>query len=237
MDDPDGQGQAALVADGVEFGTRDAALLGAIARSGSVARASSELGRSRARALSRLKTLESAFGELVERHRGGSDGGGSKVTENGTRLLNRYGRLQAALTATAGVPETVLNGTVTGVSGELADVETAVGAVRGLHEGLSPGETVQVRIGADAVTVHDPAADPEPDSTSARNRLSGRVEAVVAGETVQTVHVDVDGTTFRALLTDESATRLGLEEDRTVLLTWKATATRLIAGAETRPGT
>jgi hypothetical protein len=49
MDDPDGRGRAALIEDDAEFDARDAALLRAIARHGSVAKAASELGRSRAR--------------------------------------------------------------------------------------------------------------------------------------------------------------------------------------------
>lgn len=226
MGEPTGRGQAAIIEDAVEFAGRDAALLRTVDRTGSVAKASSELGRSRARALSRIETLESAFGELVERHRGGSGGGGSTVTENGWDLLNRYGRLQAALTATARVPETALEGTVAAVSGELAEVETAVGTVRGLCG--DPAAAVQVRIGADAVTIHDPDDDPKPNATSARNRVRGRVSAIDRGETVLTVSVDVGETRFRALVTAESAERLGLHEGRDVVLTWKATATRLV---------
>lgn len=228
MSEPTGRGQAAIIENGVEFAGRDATLLRSIDRTGSVARASSELGRSRARALSRIDTLERAFGELVERNRGGSGGGGSTLTENGRALLNRYGRLQAALTATAQVPETALEGTVVAVSGELAEVETPVGTVRGLCGTPAPG-AVQVRIGADAVTIHDPDDDPEPDATSARNRVRGVVSAIDRGETVLTVSIDVDGTPFRALITAESADRLRLRGGCDVVLTWKATATRLVA--------
>jgi molybdate transport system regulatory protein len=229
MDRTTGLGRGALIADGVEFDARDVSLLREIDRTGSVAEASSELGRSRARALSRIETLEDAFGELVERMRGGSGGGGSRLTPNGSELLDRYDRLQAALDATARVPETVLSGTVAAIEGELATVETDVGAVRGLHHGVSTGESVQVRIGADAVTVLDPGGEPGADSTSARNRLSGTVTALDRGETVDTVGIDVDGISFRALVTGESTERLGLRNGREVVLTWKATATRLTA--------
>ena len=203
-------------------------LLEAIEEAGSVAKASTTLGRSRARALSRIETLESAFGDLVERHRGGSSGGGSRVTENARRLCRRYERLQAALAATAQVPETVLEGTVTAVSGELADVETEIGTVRGLHDGRRPEESVQVRVGADALTVLDPGADPAPNATSARNQLPGCIERVEQGETVCTVVVDGgNSVVFRALVTQESMDRLELVEGRPVVLTWKATATRV----------
>jgi molybdate transport system regulatory protein len=229
-----GRGRAALVSGGVEFDRRDAALLRAIRDTGSVARAAEGLGRSRARALSRLETLEAAFGAGVDRRRGGSDGGGSRLTDEATELLARFSRLQAALSATAAVPETVLRGTVTAVDGELATLSTAVGPVRGRHDGVSPGEELQARIGADAVTVLSPDGDPAPDDTSARNRLDGLVRALDRGETVATVRVDVDGRPLRALVTTDSADRLGLATSRSVVLTWKATATRLVAAIDER---
>lgn len=230
MNEASGEARAALVADGVEFDERDARLLQEIGETGSVAKASTNLGRSRARDLSRIETLESAFGDLVERRRGGSDGGGSRLTDTATRLLNRYERLQIALAATAQVPETVLEGRVASVSGRLADVTTDVGTVRGLHEGVAVDDLVQVRIGADALTVIEPGDDPAPDATSARNHLSGAVTAVDRGESVSSVRVDVDGTAFHALVTADSVARLDLATGRAVVLTWKATATRLVYG-------
>jgi len=80
------------------------------------------------------------------------------------------------LAATANVPETVLDGTVARVDGELAEVDTAVGTVRGLHDDdAAVGDAVQVRIGADAVTIYKESQRVDPDSTSARNRLRGEV--------------------------------------------------------------
>jgi molybdate transport system regulatory protein len=223
-----GRGRAALIEGDTEFDGRDAALLRAINEAGSVAGAASDLGRSRARALSRIETLEAAFGQLVERRRGGSGGGGSRLTTAGRDLLGRYDRLQAVVAATASVPETVLDGTVVSVDGELADVDTAVGTVRGLHGGVAAGDTVQVRIGADAVTVYKGHVDVDPDSTSARNRLRGAVGGVDAGKTVSTVRVEVDGVVFRVLITADSAARLDLEESDKVAIRWKATATRVV---------
>jgi molybdate transport system regulatory protein len=242
-----GRGSAALIEGDVEFDGRDAALLRAVHEAGSVAGAAADLGRSRARALSRIETLEGSFGRLVERRRGGSGGGGSRLTDAGRGLLDRYDRLQAVLAATASVPETVLDGTVAGVDGELADVDTAVGTVRGLHGGtgdadadrdedgasdghdrVAVGDAVQVRIGADAVTVYRGDVGVDPDATSARNRLRGEVVEVDAGETVSTVGVSVDRAAFRALITAESAARLDLEPGDDVAIRWKATATRVV---------
>ncbi len=228
MVETSGRGRAALIEGDVEFDARDATLLRTVDRTGSVARASSELGRSRARALDRIATLEGAFGTLVSRRRGGSGGGGSELTENGTALLNRYDRLSVALSAAARVPETVLHGDVAAVDGELAAVETEVGTVWGLHDGLRPETVVQVRIGADAITVHDGEADLESGSTSARNRLRGRLLEIDSGNVVRTVVVDVDGADFSALITDESIGRLSLRPGDDIVLAWKATATRLV---------
>ena len=246
MDEPRtaaGRGRAALIEDGVEFDGRDAALLRAVHEAGSVAGAAADLGRSRARALARIESLEDAFETLVERRRGGSGGGGSRLSEAGRDLLDRYDRLQAVLAATASVPETVLDGTVASVDGELADVDTAVGSVRGLHggaaeggtDGVASGGAVQVRIGADAVTVYTGDERVDPDATSARNRLRGAVAGVEAGETVSTVRVEVDGAEFRVLITAESAARLALKAGDEVAIRWKATATRVVSQSTT-PG-
>ncbi|KOX98090.1 ABC transporter [Halorubrum sp. ASP1] len=255
-----GRGRAALIEDGVEFDGRDAALLRAVDAAGSVAGAAADLGRSRARALSRIEALEEAYGTLVERRRGGEGGGGSRLAASGRALLDRYDRLQAVLAAAAAVPETVLEGTVTAVDGELAVVDTPVGELSGLHggtgddadggnenggvgdgaSGVNVGDAVQVRIGADAVTVNDAADAVDPDATSARNRLAGRVSRVDSGETVSTVRIavgaaegsaDATDVEVAALITAESIERLGLAPSDSVSIRWKATATRLVAHA------
>jgi len=130
----------------------------------------------------------------------------------------------------------VLDGTVAGVDGELADVDTAAGTVRGLREGVAVGDAVQVRIGADAVTVYAGEAEVDPDTTSARNRRRGTVASVDAGETVSTVRVAVDGVHFRVLITAESAARLELAAGDDVAVRWKATATRLVPHATEAAG-
>ncbi|KKF39872.1 ABC transporter [Halorubrum saccharovorum] len=246
-----GRGRAALIEGDAEFDGRDAALLRAVHEAGSVAGAASQLGRSRARALSRIEALEDAFGALVERQRGGSGGGGSRLSAGGRDLLDRYDRLQAVLAATAQVPETVLDGTVASVDGELADVDTAIGQVRGLHggvdedgddrdggaagDGAAIGDAVQVRIGADAVTIYKADERVDPDSTSARNRLRGEVVGIDPGETVSTVTIEVEGVAFRVLITAESAERLDLDAGDEVAIRWKATATRVVSQSAT-PG-
>ena len=82
---------------------------------------------------------------------------------------------------------------------------------------------------ADAVTVELPEEAPAPDATSARNRFDGQVAAVVRGEAVGRVAVDV-GTETRlwALLTTNSLDRMDLGEGDAVVVSFKATATRAI---------
>ncbi|ERH04006.1 MAG: N-terminal domain of molybdenum-binding protein [Halorubrum sp. J07HR59] len=216
--------------DGVELDDRDVALLREIDTTGTIAAASANLGRSRARDTSRIDDLEAAFGELVDRHRGGSDGGGSRLTDTGSRVLNRYERLQVALSATAQVPETTLEGAVTQVTGEVAEVDTCVGRVRGLHRGIDAETPVQVRIGADAITVLVPSESLDPNVRSTRNNFTGTVTEITRGQTVWTVRINVDGTAFQALVTETSADRMELSTGDRVAIAWKATATRLAQG-------
>ena len=124
--------EAQLRAGGVTFGAADAELLWAVADHGSVSGAAESLGRSRARALNRLEELEDAFGSLVERRRGGADGGGSRLAPDARTLLARFDRLRAAVSGTAAVPETVLDGRVVGRDGEVGTIETDAGTVRAL---------------------------------------------------------------------------------------------------------
>lgn len=229
IEETNGRSEAVIVEDGREFTRDDADLLRAVHRSGSVAGAAEDLGRSRSRALSRIAELESGLGELVTRERGGDDGGGSRLTSRGRQLLDRYERLEAAVAATARVPETVLSGEVLAVEGELASVETSAGRIRGLHTGLDPGETVQARLGADQLTVHDAGPGVEPDETSARNQVRGEIVQIDAGDAIRTVQVDVDGVAFQVVVTKESDRRLSLAPGDEVVLTWKATATTLVA--------
>lgn len=213
MSETRGKARAAIIVDEIEFDARDHALLEAIQRTGSVAQAASELGRSRARSLARIEALETAFGTLVERRRGGSGGGGSRLTDNGRSMLDQYDRLAITLEAAARVPETVLDGTVTALDGELATVDTGMGSVSGLQDGVKVGDTVQLRIGADAITIHGIETTPDPDVTSARNRRTGHVVRIDRGETVQTVHVEIDGIDVPVLVTETSVSTLGLQTE------------------------
>ncbi|WP_353635262.1 TOBE domain-containing protein [Halobacterium sp. NMX12-1] len=211
--------------DGVTLDTRDVALLRAIDDEGSLSSAAESLGRSYAHAQRRVVELEDAFGSLVERQRGGTDGGGSELTEAATELLATFERVQTSFEGVTEVAETVLSGTVVERDGELATVETDAGRVRAL---VPEGDgDVSLTLRADAVTLTDPADAPTPEHTSARNRFSGAVTSVETGERVARVAVDVGADDpVLALVTEDSRQRLALEPGRDVVVSFKATATR-----------
>lgn len=216
---------ARLHADGVTFDAEDAALLRAVDREGSLNAAADALGRSYSRAHGRLSELEEAFGGLVERRRGGADGGGSHLTDRARDILARFDRLRTDLADTARVAETVLSGTVLERDGEIGSVETAAGRIRALVP--ADAEAVEVSVRADAVTLHAPGDVPDEGATSARNRFSGTVDGVEAGESVVRVAVDVGAETpLLALVTADSLDRLALATGEAVIASFKATATR-----------
>lgn len=219
--------EAGLYADGVAFDADDAALLEAVAETGSLNAAAESLGRSYSRAHKRLTALEAAFGTLVERQRGGTGGGGSQLTDLATRVLSRFDRLRAEFSGVAETERTVFDGTVRDRDGELGTVETAAGDIRALVPPAT--DDVQVSIRADAVTLQSPDSTPLAEETSARNRLSGTVTAVDYGQSVGTVSIDVGAeTALLALVTRRSATLLGLEPGVEVVASLKATTIRAI---------
>lgn len=217
--------EARLFADGVTFEARDAELLRAVDREGSLNAAAQSLCRSYSRSHGRLADLEEAFGPLVERTRGGTGGGGSRLTDGARTLLARFDRLRAEFSGVAAAAETVLEGRVLEREGEIAVVETPVGRIRALTP--ADATTVQVTLRADAVTLHDPEEAPPAGGTSARNRLHGTVVGLDPGESVVSVDVDVGaGDPLVALVTTDSVDRLDLREGSAVVVTFKATATR-----------
>lgn len=230
----DATADAQLRADGVSFTAADAELLRAIAAEGSVSGASDTLGRSRARALSRIETLEDAFEPLVDRERGGATGGGSTLTPVARDLIARFERLRATLAGTASAEECVLSGTVTDWNDQLCVVQTGSGEVRARvvdrpTQSLAEEVRVQVSVRSDTVTLQKPTDAPPGDGTSARNRFEGTVEDVDREGAIGRVRVDIgQDNRLVALLTDESLERLALDSGDTVVASFKATATRAI---------
>lgn len=217
--------EARLRVGGVTFEADDAALLRAVDEHRSLNAAADALGRSYSRAHERVEALEGAVGPLVERRRGGPEGGGSELTPDARRLLARFDRLRAALEGTANTREAVLPGTVTDREGELATVETSIGPVRALL--FEDGERVHVTFRAHAVTLHDPASAPAADETSALNRFRGTVKGIDRREAIATVRIDVGGgDPLPALITADSLDRLDLAPGDAVVASFKATAAR-----------
>jgi len=73
------------------LGPGKAELLEGIAATGSIAEAGRRMDMSYQRAWSLVKTLNAGFAEpLVERQRGGSGGGGARLTATGEQVLSLY---------------------------------------------------------------------------------------------------------------------------------------------------
>jgi molybdate transport system regulatory protein len=219
---------AGIEREGVTLDARDVELLDAIDDHGSINAAATDLGRSYSRAQQRVVALEEAFGDLVERERGGAGGGGSRLTDRARELRSRYERLRAEFGGVADTAETALQGRVVERDGELAVVETDAGRLRALVPTAAGVDAdVRLTLRADAVTLHSPPEAPADDRTSARNSLRGTVLGVDAGEAVALVTVDVGGDTdLSALVTHASVETLHLHRGTPVVASFKATATR-----------
>ncbi len=237
MDDgtPRATFDAQLVSGDVAFDARDVRLLRAIDEHGSLNAAATALGRSYAHAQRRVVTLEDGFGPLVRRERGGTSGGGSTLTDEARRLLQRFRRLTAESSGLAEVDETVLVGTVIERDGEFGLVDTDVGVVRALVP--TDTDAVEVCLRSDVITLYSPDAAPQGDDTSARNQFSGTVRTVEEGERIARITVDVGAETpLLALVTMTSVERLELEPGRPVVASFKATTTRAVpADSESSP--
>ncbi len=89
-----------VVDDRVKFGDGRASLLDAIVELGSLQRAVARFGMSYRGAWGYFRDLERAAGfPLLERHPGGGKTGGTRLTPEGRRFLERYRRFRRGLDA------------------------------------------------------------------------------------------------------------------------------------------
>jgi len=80
-----------LLGTDIAIGPGKAALLESVARTGSISAAAREMNMSYRRAWLLVDTMNRSFkSALVEKVKGGSGGGGARVTELGLEVLNRY---------------------------------------------------------------------------------------------------------------------------------------------------
>lgn len=78
-------------------------ILKLIEEKGSIKAACDELGWTYRRTWGNLKKIENFFGfSLLEKHRGGSDGGMTKLTKEGKRLVNAFDRFHASVDSVIG---------------------------------------------------------------------------------------------------------------------------------------
>ena len=86
----------------IVLGPGKADLLDAIARTGSIRAAASELGMSYMRAWTLVRTMNAAFRKpLVEKERGGSAQGGAQLTVAGRKVLELYRKIEEKSTKAA----------------------------------------------------------------------------------------------------------------------------------------
>ncbi|MCK9388250.1 MAG: LysR family transcriptional regulator [Sulfuritalea sp.] len=91
-----------LLGADIAIGPGKAALLEAVARTGSISAAARSMGMSYRRAWLLVDTMNRSFrNPLVETAKGGASGGGASVTEFGLDVLSRYRAME--LTAAAAI--------------------------------------------------------------------------------------------------------------------------------------
>lgn len=203
---------------------RDIEMLRAIDRCGSMNGAADDLGRSYPHLQRRVVELEEAIGSLTRRARGGTDGGGTRLTDGARDLIRRFERLRVELTGITTVPESTIGGTVVEQSGDLATVRTAAGELSArVPAGASE---VSVAVRADAVVLMAPDS-PSRGHTSLRNQLAGVVRRIDVEGAIATVTVGVaDCVAIQSVVTETSVDRLGLAAGDEVIAAFKTTAAR-----------
>jgi len=203
---------------------RDIEMLRAIDQCGSMHRAAEKLGRSYPHLQRRVVELEDAIGQLTRRERGGTDGGGTRLTPEARDLIQQFERLRVELAGVTTVPESIITGTVREQYGELATVRTAAGDVTARVP--TRADEVEIAVRGDAVVLMEPHSPPH-DHTSLRNQLSGVVSDLAVGDATATVTVEIaDGVPLTSVVTEESVDRLGLAAGTEVIAAFKTTAAR-----------
>lgn len=203
---------------------RDVEMLRAIDRFGSMHRAANELGRSYPHLQRRVVELEDAIGQLTKRVRGGTDGGGTELTDDALDLVRRFERLRVELAGVTTVPESVISGAVIEQYGELASVRTPAGVITARVP--TTADEVDIAVRADAVVIMSPDSTAR-RHTSLRNQLSGVISRLVVADATATVTVAVaDEETIESVVTEESVERLDLAEGDEVIAAFKTTAAR-----------
>lgn len=121
----------------------------------------------------------------------------------------------------------MISGTVTDQNGGLATVRTAAGDITARVP--KTAKDVEIAVRADAVVLMNPQS-PSHDQTSLRNQIPGVVSELVIDDAIATVTVEIaNGVTIKSIITEESVTRLDIEEGTDVIAAFKSTAARAVA--------
>ncbi|OUJ18330.1 Molybdopterin-binding protein ModE [Methanonatronarchaeum thermophilum] len=215
-----------------KFRYKDLELLKSIEEYGSINRASKVLSRSYSHSQKRIDRLENAFGRLIDRRRGGVDGGGSELTSLAEQLVETLENKITDLVVTADTEMTVVEGRVVEMDRDLAVIDTSIGRLNTIKKGwMELGQVTRVLIRADIITLQDPGRTRR---TSALNTVLGEVVGLDRSESGGTaiVYLEVGGTTIKAVVTKNSIKNLDITRGKELTATFKATATKVIPDAK-----
>ncbi|SEH11171.1 molybdate transport system regulatory protein [Natronorubrum sediminis] len=211
----------------VTLDRRDIEMLDAIDQHGSLHKAADELGRSYARLQRRVVEIEDSVGQITERRRGGTDGGGTDLTQTAHELRHQFNQHDVELDGVSRVTESVFTGTVQDRNGELATVDTNAGSILALVP--DDAHRVQVAVRSDAVVLENPIETSQPAETSLRNQFTGEVVDTESGDAITKVTIRLsDSVDLHALITKASADRLSIRSEQSITASFKATAARAI---------
>jgi molybdate transport system regulatory protein len=192
----------------------DVRLLGELERTGNLVRASRALGIGRDRAVYRLQRLARMYGVVTSAERGGSRGGGTRLTPLGRRLLARARGDRLGANRWTGRYR----------RGPPRCVEVAPGYRLEVAFRAAEGSRVTVEADADALILAR-----RPAELSARNALFAVVERVRRrSDGTATVTARWGAAVVRAELTVGSLRRLRLAVGRPVILYAKAVSLRRV---------
>ncbi len=217
---------------------KDIELLESIDEYGSINKACNKLNRSFSHAQRRIVGLEEDFGELVIRKRGGSSGGGSKLTKTAKNLLNRFRTLNLEFDGVLNTDRTITKGKVSSKEGDIGIIDSEIGDISAKIPGdISKGDSVWISIRSDVVTIKpkkNEYLDLKEKRTSERNIFEAKVVRIEKmdkknGRNIAIIEGDIGmGPNLKSLVTIKSIKDLNVTIGSNILMSFKATSITII---------
>lgn len=208
---------------------KDHELLKAIQEYNSINKAAENLNRSYSSSQKRIVKLEKELGDLIETKRGGIKGGGSKLTENAKKLINRFERLKTEYDYVKEINITTVKGKVKETKTTLCVIDTPIGEIiAALTDKLEKGDLAKILIREDSVIIKKPEKKSKKVITSARNQFEGKIEKIISFEDIIKLNIQINNTIITTTVTKESQQKMNLKENDKVKISFKAMATKTI---------